>query len=135
MKHLLLSMACLLMSNFLIAQAPYTGGAGDGYSSTGAQFIVGIPPVPPLSVDIGLEEGPDGPAAVLLFEGLTEPGEVFVYDLLGKELVTVSIAVQGSHREVIPLPETASAVYLFKITFGSEQTFTRKILNPYRRNQ
>lgn len=131
MRIFLISLGLLLVGTTLFAQAPYTGGAGDGYAKTGNTFVIGEPISKPPAVQIGWEEGINGSQVILWFENLADDAQVIIYDIRGKELIDRKVVARGSHQETISLVHTSTAVYLFKIILGPENTFSRKVLNPY----
>ncbi len=113
------------------AQAPYTGGAGDGYAHAGTTVQVGEAPVTEARAELGMREE-DGQWTVLLqYEGVETSVEVEVYDLRGRRLTHWTTTAQGGWEEQHPLRNWPGAVYIFRIKIDDQYEFTEKVLNPY----
>lgn len=113
------------------AQAPYTGGEGDGYARSSTSFRIGDPPVVDARVDLGLSEENGQWTLVLWLEGVATGVEIEAFDVRGRRLANWETTGEGAWEERHSLHNWSSAVYIFRITIDEQYEFTEKVLNPY----
>lgn len=128
MKTLLAFLVICLGAFSVKAQAPYTGGSGSGYASTGLSVAVVAP-----SVGISLSPSPAyaGAALTLQVHGLQNKLEVRIWDPAGRLLTRERHwGVSGSLSLALTAPATVGVYLVECLIDGQSQVQKLIVLAP-----
>lgn len=125
MKYLF-AIGFLLAAFSLHAQAPYTGGEGDGYTSVALSLSDPTPTT--FQFDIARTEVASETVFELRITGLESPGKVEAFDVSGRLVQQWTIDSSDAVTLAVQTAQWASGAYIFRLQTNGE-SHVRKVIH------
>lgn len=122
----LFAIGFLLSAFALHAQAPYTGGEGDGYAST--SLSISEPGTSEFQFDIATTEVAGETIFELSISGLATPGRLEVFDAAGRRIQQWSFDAPQEITLEVPTSQWASGAYIFRLEVNGSN-YARKVIH------